>query len=139
MSRAWEVSVALTGLLLVGVVYGCIWYAIPESPVAMDWPIYGPLLFCPYALVSLGCWLSRSRLVRVLAVLVVLAGILIAGVALFDAGPTFSGGPAPAMPASALASGVLLVGQYGASVIAVLDGFAVRSHRDAESRNSYCP
>jgi hypothetical protein len=29
---AWAVGVASVGLLLVGVVYGCIWYAIPERP-----------------------------------------------------------------------------------------------------------
>ena len=94
--RAWAVWVASVGLLLVGAVYGCIWYAIPDRPAARDWPIYGPLLFAPYGLAALGCWLSVRRFVRVLAALTVAAGVLIAAVAVSDAWPTFGGGPSPA-------------------------------------------
>ncbi len=123
-ARAWAAVVASVGLLLVSVVYGCIWYAIPDRPAARDWPIYGPLLLGPYALAALGCWLSPGWFVRVLAALAVLAGVLIAAVAVSDAWPTFSGGPPPSMPASAFLSGLLLLVQYGAGGLAAVGGLA---------------
>lgn len=127
MSRLWVVGVALIGLVLVAVIYACIRSAAPNGRGASDWAIFGPLLFGPYALASLGCGLSRSWLVRVPAVLTVLTGALIATVAVLDAWPTFHGGPAPAMPASALTSGVLLTVQFWASCMTALVGFADRS------------
>ncbi|HEY1189122.1 MAG TPA: hypothetical protein VGE74_15820 [Gemmata sp.] len=123
---SWAVCVASVGLLLVGMVYGCIWYAIPDRPVAREWPVYGPLLLAPYALAALGCWFSPNGLARALAALIVLAGVMVALVALYDAWPTFCGGPAPGMPASALVSGVLLVCQYWAGVAAMVSGLAGR-------------
>lgn len=132
MRKVWAGGVASVGLLLVGVVYGCIWYAIPDRPAARDWPVYGPLLLGPYALAAFGCGLSVGRLVRVLAVLTVLAGGLIAAVAVCDAWQTFGGGPPPAMPASVLASVVLLMAQYWAGIIAAVGGLAGRSAPDAE-------
>jgi hypothetical protein len=120
MRGLWAVSVASVGLLLVGVVYACILYAMPNRGIARDWPIYGPVLFGPYALAALACWLSRSRFVRVLAVFSVLAGAAIAAAAMADAWPTFRGGRPPAMPGSALVSGILLMGQYSVGAIAAL-------------------
>lgn len=120
-------GVVSVGLLLVGTVYGCLWYAIPDRPLARDWPIYGPLLLGPYALTALGCGLSRSRFVRILAAFTVLVGLLIATVAVFDVWPMFTGGLPPAMPESAIASGVLLLSQYAFGVLAAVYGVARRS------------
>jgi hypothetical protein len=115
--------VLLAGLLLVGVVLGCVWSAIPHRPLARDWPLYGLLLLGPYLLAALGCRWSASWLTRLPAVLVVAAGGLIAAVTVFDAWPTFHGDPPPAIPASALAAGVLLLLQYIAGLVAIAAGF----------------
>ena len=125
MNRVWGLAIASAGLLLVGIVYGCIWYAIPNRPAARQWPIYGPLLFGPYALCSLACWLSPSRIVRALAVLTSLAGVLIAGMAIYDAWPTLNGDPPPNMPASVFAVGILIPCQYLTGLIATISAGAL--------------
>lgn len=133
MNRIWAAVVAFIGLLHVGVVYGCIWYAIPHTPIAREWPQFIPLLLGPYVMASLACWLSYGRFTCALAVFVVLAGLLIAFVAVLDAWPTFEGSPPPYMPASAIAAGLPLVGQYGAGVIALVAAVVCRFVPRAES------
>jgi hypothetical protein len=123
----WAAGVAVCGLGVVGIVTGCVLYAIPDRPVARNWPECALLLMVPYFLAAVACWLSpTARLVRVAGTLVCLAGVLMAGVAVSDAWPTFFGGPAPSMPASALVVGIVLMVQYPAGLIAVAVGFARR-------------
>lgn len=124
VGRSWAAGVVTAGLLLVGVVYGCIWYAIPDRPIARDWAFYGPVLFGPYGLAAVGCWRSAGRPVRPLAAWVVLAGVVMAAGVVLDARPTFGGGPPPAVPASAFLSVPLLVGQYAAGAVAAVCGVA---------------
>src|ERR1700734_3084094 len=96
----WALCVAMSGILLTSVVCGCIIYAIPDRGAARGWAIGVLLFLMPYALGSIGCWLSRSLIVRVLSLLIVLAGVLITISVVVDSWPTFSGGPPPGMPGS---------------------------------------
>jgi hypothetical protein len=126
--RTWAICVAATGPFLVGIVFGCARYAIPDRPAASDWTIYAVLLV-PYGLAAMGCWFSPTQFIRILAMLTVLAGAGIAGVAMSDAWPTFSGGPPPDMPTSGMAAAMLLVPQYLAGVIATFCGSYTRGAR----------
>jgi hypothetical protein len=122
MCRTWALSLAMSGLILVSIVYGCIWYAIPDRPVAKSWALGVSVLFVPYALSSYGCLVSQSSTVRVSAILVVFAGSLLALSVISDAWPTFSGGHPPGMPGSIFVIGFLAMPQYFCGLLAALVG-----------------
>jgi len=120
----WPAGLLVAGLILVGAVYGLIWYAIPDRGAARLWYVYGPLLLGPYALAAAGAWRSRQPAVRALGLAVCLAGAAVLGATAWDARPVFAGGRPPDIPASAFLAVVLLVGQYGAGLMAVVVGLA---------------
>ena len=129
MRRAWTLGMILAGFGIVGVIYGCIWYAIPGRPVAKNWPLYGPLLLGPYTFCAMGCWLSADRFVRALALLVCFAGCLMVSVAILDAWPAFRGGPPSHMMLSTLAGVFFLGVQYTAAVFGAVLGVVTRRPR----------
>jgi thiol:disulfide interchange protein len=125
--RWWPVGLLIAGVVLVGAVYGLIWYAIPERGAARLWYVYGPLLLGPYALAAAGTRRTAHRAVLALSLAVCLAGAAIVGAALLDARPVFEGGRPPDIPASAFLAVILLAGQYAAGLICTFIG-ATRRH-----------
>ena len=127
----WPAGLLIAGLILVGAVYGLIWYAIPDRGAARLWYVYGPLLLGPYLLAALGARRSAPLAVRALGLAVCVAGVVILGAALLDMRPVFEGGRPPDIPASSFLAVVLLVGQYGAGLMATVTGMAGRQGQKA--------
>ena len=48
--RSWAIGVALAGVVLVGMTYGCVWYAVPDRPVSREWVLTVALMSGPYLL-----------------------------------------------------------------------------------------
>jgi len=126
MRRRWAAGVMLSGLLLVGIVYGCIWYALPNKPLATEWPTYGLLLLAPYLLAAIGCLLCRGWFIRVLAVATVLCGIMMAIVGVIAMWPDSNGNPPQDLLGAVWMSALLMVCQYYAGAIAACAGYGWR-------------
>jgi CHASE2 domain-containing sensor protein len=121
MLTRWQwlsVGFAAGGAVLVNLIYGCIWYAIPDRPIARDWYVYWLLLFGPYLLAAAGSWVAarvaglRAKVAAANA-LVLVIGVVILGIVFADTFTVFWGDAPPAIPISAILSGLLLTVQYG--------------------------
>lgn len=120
--RYWRAAiVGSIGLLLVGAIFGCTLIAFPRRPELKNWWIYLPLLLGPYFIAAIGCLISEKMMVRFFAVLTIIIGVLIAVVLISEAMPTIKIGP-PFLPPPAVLTGMLLIAQYAAGIVAVSGG-----------------
>lgn len=123
-------AVVACGAACVGTLTGCVLWAIPDRPIAREWPPYAALLLAPYVVCGLACWRSPDRIaVRAGGWATCVGGVVLAVVAVADVWPTFSGGPPPGVPAAVMVSIPVVLVQSSAALLAGL--VATRGPRTA--------
>ncbi len=133
LGRRWAVGVTLAGAFLVGATFGGVWSAVPDRQVSRDWVLTVALMSGPYLLSAAGCWLSPAWVVRGVAGLVVLTGLVMAGAVAWELWPTYRGAPPPAISVALLLDCLLLIGQYGFGLAGFVGGLAKRRAGDTGS------
>jgi len=61
--RRWMLGVLTAGGVFIAVICGFVVAAVPDRPVARNWPLVGLLLFAPYVLWAGGWWLAPVRVI----------------------------------------------------------------------------